>query len=135
MTKKSIKLHPEHGLNATMPICFWCGKEDGTIAFLGNTYNGEAPRKMVLNYDRCTACANSMAHGIAVIECDANADRAPLDPKNPDSVPSGRWAVMTSEGAERLFGKTEQWPEIAKSGRVLIDTKIWQHLGFPSTDS
>ena len=31
----SIKISQKHGVNPTIPICFWCGKEKNEIALLG----------------------------------------------------------------------------------------------------
>ena len=35
MSKGTIELSPKHGVNATIPVCFWCGKEKNEIAILG----------------------------------------------------------------------------------------------------
>ena len=32
---KSIRLSPAHGVNPTIPICFWCGNEKNEIALMG----------------------------------------------------------------------------------------------------
>ena len=32
---KSIRLSKEHGVNPTIPICFWCEKDKNEIAMLG----------------------------------------------------------------------------------------------------
>ena len=34
MSKDDIKLSPKHGLNPTMPVCFWCGKEKNEVAHI-----------------------------------------------------------------------------------------------------
>ena len=31
----AIKVSPKYGLNPTIPVCFWCGKERGEIALMG----------------------------------------------------------------------------------------------------
>jgi hypothetical protein len=49
-------LSKEHGLNPTMPVCYWCGEETGEVALLGAAYKGEAPMHMVLNKEPCPAC-------------------------------------------------------------------------------
>ena len=50
---KGIKVSPKHGLNPTIPICFWCGKERGEVALLGRLPgDAEAPKNVVLDYDR-----------------------------------------------------------------------------------
>lgn len=31
----SIELSPKYGVNPTIPVCFWCGKEKNEIALMG----------------------------------------------------------------------------------------------------
>lgn len=66
-----IKLSPQHGLNSTIPICFWCGKEKNEIALLGkiDKEDSPAPRKIVVNYEPCDACKELFSKGIHVIGC------------------------------------------------------------------
>ena len=65
--EQSIKLHPEYGLNPTMGVCPYCGKETGVIALLGNSIKGEAPRTMVLSSEPCKDCQEVMARGFTFI--------------------------------------------------------------------
>lgn len=32
---KGIKISPKYGLNPTIPVCFWCGKQKNEIALMG----------------------------------------------------------------------------------------------------
>ena len=133
---KGIRIHPEHGLNPTMGVCFWCGQTDGTIAMLGASYQGEAPHKMVLDYEPCDACREKMERGIAcfqVFDGVTGHDNPPLDKKNPHSIPTGRWAVVTRDAAERWLADD---PDLLKatlnSGRILVGEELWKIVGFPS---
>ena len=36
MSNAGIKLSPKHGLNPTIPVCFWCGEERNEVALLGH---------------------------------------------------------------------------------------------------
>ena len=55
MSNAGIKLSPKHGLNPTIPVCFWCGEERNEVALLGHSGDGrkhedfEAPRHMVID--------------------------------------------------------------------------------------
>lgn len=57
MSNAGIKLSPKHGLNPTIPVCFWCGEERNEVALLGHIGDGrkhedfEAPMHMVIDYD------------------------------------------------------------------------------------
>ena len=54
--KGDIKLHKEHGLNPTVPICIYCGKDKNEVALLGAAYKEEAPMHMILNNEPCDSC-------------------------------------------------------------------------------
>lgn len=98
-----IMLHPQHGLNPTMPICFWCGEPTGEIALLGRSYKDLAPPHMVLNYNHCPSCQQRIdnAAGVVIIEA---VDRPNGNPEIQSGVyPTGRWVVITHEAAGRMF--------------------------------
>lgn len=128
---RDIRLHREHGVNPTMPVCFWCEKERGDIALLGAAYKGEAPRRMVLDYDPCDACLEQMQAGIVIIEIGPVDDkRAPLDRKNPASTPTGRWALVKRE-AVQSWVSAALWAEIESAGKVLMTAEQWDMIGLP----
>ena len=89
-----ITLHPEFGLNPSMGVCFWCGKEDGTILMLGRNKGKEAPRHVIGTMEPCATCKTNMATGITLMEATFDND----EPK-----PTGRWVVMKEEAARRVF--------------------------------
>ena len=98
---KGIRLHKEYGLNPTMPVCFFCGKEKGEIAFLGDRYDGEAPKHMCIDYEPCENCKAIMAKGVTVIEVSYESkDCRPPISKGDDGhliYPTGRWLVATEQ--------------------------------------
>lgn len=66
---RSITLSPEHGLNPTIPVCFWCGKDKNEVALLGRIGGREdraAPNRMVLDYEPCEDCRRGMARGFTI---------------------------------------------------------------------
>lgn len=66
---KNIKLSPKHGLNPTIPVCFWCGKEKNEIALMGkiNKKDSKAPRRIITDYNPCNECKELFEKGIHVI--------------------------------------------------------------------
>jgi hypothetical protein len=89
---RSIPLHPKFGVNPSMGVCFWCGKEDGTILLLGaNSRDGgrEAPRRMVASMEPCPSCRADMDKGVTIIEA-----REPAH-YTKEPRPTGRWVVVT----------------------------------------
>lgn len=138
---KGIEISPEHGLNPTIPVCFWCGKEKNEIALLGrirektkNRYGSdtvvkesdiEAPRRMVLNYEPCDECKKMWDSGVAVLEV----QQTPTQPNQPEIqkgfYPTGRFAVITVEGADRMFEQHAPW---SKGKIVLVDSVVFSHI-------
>lgn len=138
---KGIEISPKHGLNPTIPVCFWCGKEKNEIALLGrirekttNRFGAnvtkrdsdiEAPRKMVLDYEPCDECLKWWDSGVAVLEV----QQTPTQPNQPEIqkglYPTGRFVVMTVEGADRVFPQHAPW---SKGQKVLVDREVFSHF-------
>lgn len=138
---KGIEISPKHGLNPTIPVCFWCGKEKNEIALLGrirekttNRFGAnvtkrdsdiEAPRRMVLDYEPCDGCQKMWDSGVAVIEV----QETPTMPNQPEIqkgvYPTSRFVVMTVEGADRVFPQHAPW---SKGQKVLVDSEVFSHF-------
>lgn len=129
---RGIEISPKHGLNPTIPVCFWCGKEKNEIALLGRirekTKRGsdiEAPRRMVIDYEPCDECKKMWDSGVAVIEV----QETPTMPNQPEIqkgiYPTGRFAVVTVEGADRVFPQHAPW---SKGQKVFVDATVFSHF-------
>ena len=95
---RGIRLSEKHGVNPTMGICAFCGKETGEIALLGKLKGDkEAPRHTVLSYEPCDECKKQWAQGVAIIEV----SRYPVTDGQPQiaegAYPTGRVAVVREE--------------------------------------
>lgn len=129
---KGIEISPKHGLNPTIPVCFWCDKEKNEIAMLGRIREKtkrnsdiEAPRRMVIDYEPCDECQKMWDSGVAVIEV----QETPINPDQPEIqkglYPTSRFVVMTVEGADRVFPQYAPW---AKGKRVFVDSAVFSHF-------
>lgn len=100
-----IKVSPKHGVNPTIPICFWCGKERGEIALLGKLPgDAEAPKNVVLDYEPCECCRAGMARGFTLMEfTDHPNDRGRVEIQA-GIYPTGRLLVIKREVAKKAFG-------------------------------
>ena len=87
----AIRLHPKYGVNPSLGVCFWCGKENGNILLLGYNKNKEAPRRMVSDYEPCGECKAERAKGVVMIEV----NEPPGFLGHP--TPTGRWAVVSEQ--------------------------------------
>ena len=45
----SIKISPKHGVNPTIPRCFFCGKEKNMVALLGRIPKHHATVSLIMN--------------------------------------------------------------------------------------
>ena len=92
MAKDSIPLHPKYGVNPTIPLCFYCGKEKGEIALLGNNYKGEAPKNMVIDIIPCDECkAKYEEEYTLLVEADSGKKTKGVLVQ---LVPTGRWCAV-----------------------------------------
>jgi len=72
----SIRLHPEYGVNPTIPTCFYCGESKNEIILLGPaskkiTGQDEAPMHgPVFDLEPCDKCREYMNQGIILIGVD-----------------------------------------------------------------
>jgi hypothetical protein len=105
MTKKHKKDKPlilsnQHGLNPSIDVCYYCGKEKDNIVLAGLLpKDAKAPQKGVYSMVPCDDCKKLMEEGILLIEV----KDGETDPVNP--VRTGRRVVIKEEAARSLFEK------------------------------
>lgn len=95
----------KYGVNPSMQVCFWCGKDTGAIVLLGKLKgDAEAPRRIVTNYDPCDECKKGFAMGITVIEATTTPNHDGQRPMANETYPTGRLAVI-SRNCNHPFGE------------------------------
>ena len=123
---KGIKISPKYGVNPTIPVCFWCGKQKNEIALMGRmTDDIEAPKNMVLDYVPCEECQNHMAMGVAVLEASDHPNTEGQPPMQKGVYPTSRFVVITTECADRVFNAYAPWSEGKK---VFVDSDVFSHF-------
>lgn len=123
---KGIKISPKHGLNPTIPVCFWCGKQKNEIALMGRmTDDIEAPKNMVLDYVPCEECQSHMAMGVAILEASDHPNTEGQPPMQTGIYPTSRFVVVTTECADRVFNAYAPWSEGKK---VFVDSDVFSHF-------
>lgn len=121
-----IKVSPKHGLNPTIPVCFWCGKQKNEIALMGRMKGDiEAPKNMVLDYVPCEECQSHMAMGVAVLEASDHPNTEGQPPMQKGVYPTSRFVVVTTECADRVFSTYAPWSEGKK---VFVDSDVFSHF-------
>lgn len=104
----SIRISPRHGLNPTIPVCFWCGRDKNEIVFMGyirdKTGNDiAAPMHMVIDYEPCQQCYENMKRGVTLIEATREPNAVTSVELQQNVYPTGRYAVIERCAADRAF--------------------------------
>ena len=123
----SVKLSKKHGVNPVIQVCFWCQKDKNEVALLGKLpKDAEAPKRAVLNYEPCDECKKGMDTGITLISVQTtdNGTQPITKNKGQNLYPTGSWAVVKQEAAERIF----EGHEIRKM--MLVEEDLFRRLGF-----
>ena len=121
-----IKISPKYGVNPTIPVCFWCGKQKNEIALMGRmTGDIEAPKNMVLDYVPCEECQSHMAMGVAVLEASDHPNTEGQPPMQKGVYPTSRFVVVTTECADRVFNAYAPW---SKGKKVFVDSDVFSHF-------
>ena len=121
-----IKISPKYGVNPTIPVCFWCGKQKNEIALMGRMKGDiEAPKSMVLDYVPCEECQNHMAMGVAILEASDHPNTEGQPPMQKGVYPTSRFVVVTTECADRVFNAYAPWSEGKK---VFVDSDVFSHF-------
>ena len=120
-------LHPKHGVNPTMGVCFWCGQEDGTIGLLGFNKDREAPKHTILSKDPCDKCKAKMAQGIALIEA-TDREEPGLLKLNDRTYATGRWLVVREEWVQRCIHPEALRDQVLRVRKSFIDREMFAML-------
>lgn len=138
---KGIELSPEHGVNPTIPVCFFCGEEKNEIVLLGRVrkrdpHTGkavrgtdiEAPRHMVLDYEPCDKCKAIFDQGvtlIGVVTTQPSDGRPPLTAQGGVEVyPTGTHCVVTERAAQKVFEN----PELKRGQKLFVEQDLLEHM-------
>lgn len=115
----SIRLHPEHALNPTVTVCYFCGKEKNEVAFLGAAYKGKAPSKCCIDQVPCDECAKMLKKGVVLISV-ADGETGP------DPYRTGHISVIKKETAKRIFE--------SDSKVFFVEESMWEMMQLPPYD-
>jgi len=134
---RQLRPHHQHGLNPTMPVCFWCGQEKGDIILLGAAYKGQAPKNMLFDLEPCETCVKKWQQGIVLIEAypEPSAKTSKWDLKAANgqvAYPTGRWLVVTREFVQRVFQPQELVDSVLKESKAFIEPAMFDVLVPPT---
>lgn len=126
---QTLRLSPKHGVNPTIPVCFFCGEDKQEIMLLGKigakNEDLEAPMRAVYDYEPCDKCKALMAQGITLIGVNNTRAQEGQPPIQKDLYPTGKWCVMRPEAVKRIFDLPDEKMEaILEKKMVLMDDGI-----------
>lgn len=120
----SIKVSPKHGVNPSIPICFFCGKEKNEIALLGRLKgDAEAPRNVIIDYEPCDACKEVFKQGILIVGVSSKPVISNQPPIQDGLYPTGQHVVATKDFICRIFSK-DTAEAVIKAGKCLVDDVV-----------
>lgn len=146
MTKRTkdeaIYLSEKHGLNPTIPTCYYCGESKNEVALTGRAGeaiaremghpDGKMPRKgPVLDMEPCDKCAEWMRRGIIIME----AELLPKSSERRNGFPEVRrggclW-VMTEEAVKSFMKPGETLNAALRDRWTFISGAAARALGLP----
>ena len=110
----SIRLSEKHGLNATIPVCFFCNEPTGELSLLGRlSGDREAPKYIRLNKKPCEKCIENFSKGFTILEMDKNNEL------------TGNFWVISLDAAKETFSE-----EIVAFGKVKVERSVIKELGL-----
>lgn len=119
----NIRLSKKYGLNASIPVCFFCGKEKNEIVLPGMLKGDvEAPMHAVWNTEPCDECRSYMEQGIILISVKDGTDK-----KNP--YRTGGWVVIKEDAARNIFGDG-----VVESRMAFVEDEAWDKIGLPRNE-
>lgn len=134
---KSIAISPNHGLNPSIPSCFFCGKPKNELVLFGKLKGDvEAPKHFIMDYEPCDACRNAFKAGVLFLGVtkDQPADRRP--PIADSLYPTGSFFVLKRDAVSKIFSE-EDTAVFLKSGKVFVEQPaledLMEQLGIETT--
>ena len=124
-----MKISKNHGLNPTIPLCQYCGKQKNEIILTGaqgekwakkNGFSdGQMPMYVAVEND-IEPCDECKKIGVAVVELLSEVDR----------VPTGRRWLIKEEAVNKLLADSQVKSEVLQKRIMLIDTETAQTMGL-----
>lgn len=113
-----IRISEQHGLNPSINVCFFCGKDKELKLFGKLKGDAKAPTRIVADYKPCKECEEKMRRGATIIE--VTREDSGTQPIGYGAWPTGRWCVISKEAAEKLFKKPVS--------TMLLDKPLYEKL-------
>ncbi len=125
----AIRLSKKFGVNPSLNLCWWCGKDKNEIILAGVFGGKEAPHKAIWNYDPCDACKEAMEKGIVVVEaCDREIEGVAVAELQQGVWATGSWSVITEDAVRRIFKPGSLLEQVLEKRKTFMDQETYQQL-------
>lgn len=125
MARDRIILSPRHGVNPSLSLCFYCGREKNELVLPGRLPgDAEAPRRAVWNMEPCAECAEHMGRGVIMIQVQDGEEGK----ENP--VRLGGYAVVLDEALRRFIEPPALLDQILRARFVMVPDAVWKAIGM-----
>lgn len=121
-----IRLSEKHGVNPTIPHCFYCNQPKNELILMGRLPgDAEAPRGTVFDKEPCDKCKEFMTQGIILIST-KNEDEGKANPYR-----TGGWCVVKERAIEGIVQPQALVEQILKARVCFIPDAVWDMIGLP----
>lgn len=102
--------HPEHGLNACQPICFYCDQPLKKFAFMGGFVPAQVTPAFYLGYEPCPACREKHKNDVMLVEVSDqkhSINQVAVKVGEVAGYPTGRYLILVHDEVRlrRLFDR------------------------------
>ena len=128
MKNDDIKLSPKHGLNPTIPVCFYCGEEKNEVALLGkiDKNDSEAPMRCIINYEPCDKCKEKQKDYVLLVTA-TEKPQGDLPPIQGNLYPIPGKSLWAKDDAVKSWFREAANPVIEKR-MAFIDEEIFNQI-------
>ena len=121
-----IRLSPKHGVNPTIPLCFFCRVPKNEVILAGRLPGDVEAPHAVWDKRPCDECAGFMKQGVICLSV-----RDGESGDNP--YRTGRFAVLTDDAIRWLIAPPELVAAVLKHRVCFIPDEAWAMLGIPAS--
>jgi len=122
----SIRISKKHGVNPTIPHCFFCQKPKNEVILAGKLPGDEeAPRGAVWDRNPCDECRHHMETGIIFISV------KPDEKTTDNPYRTGGWVVIKEEAVRRIVKPATLADDICKKRVAFVPDDAWDMIGLP----
>jgi hypothetical protein len=128
-----VRRHPEHGVNATIPTCFFCGGEKNELILLGAnskriTGQDKAPMKgPVFDTVPCDECKRLMGLGVILVSV-KDEDEGKENPYR-----TGGFSVVTEDFIKRVVTPEALQNHLLRVRFCYVPDTVYNALGLNQT--